>query len=572
MNKILISLLLLCLVICRAVGLHAESDHTKENEKINTIEQKKLPELQLFQINHVLNYLSAQLTPELQLRGIHFPRFLFPDKHRLSKQPNLKKMRLSRAVLTGLGHFLYATSSYWIRQDVMKEDWEYQLTWQDQKKRYLFIDGMRFDSNTFSFNWTHSGAGSMYYNYARGNRMNPFGSLLYTIGASYFWEFVVEFKEVVSLNDMIGTPIGGFSIGESLFQLGRHFRSRKGTFLNKIMRFVSNPMISINDWLDRKRTPNQYAMTEDYFYDIRIATGLFNDSYLSGDADKFFNLGFQSELILLPEYDTDDSVARWVSKTMHTQYNVDTSIGSKGIYELRMYAKSLFFGYFQQDIRTNESTEEDRGNDQRVGYSFFIGAASAFDMYGQVPEMVPADEGPTTTDYEYLTDKYTAVNLVGPSADVTFYYKGLKLRAGAEAFVDFSLIHSHAFKSYLDVHTIGQTKATLQNHGYYYALGYTLGSQLELSYGNLELNGRFKYHYFDSIEGLDRFQKDINQVDDFDLKDQRLNMDFSLGYTMPRLPIQIKFGYEHRDRRGEIGGFARRHVFKRSYLTINFLL
>jgi hypothetical protein len=114
--------------------------------------------------------------------------------------PGLKKQP-GRAMLFGLGQMLCLSANYWVQPNVMRDDWEYQFTWEDQKKRLLFIDGLRFDSNTFNTNWTHSLGGALCYNYGRANRLNPLESFLYSFGASYFWEFVIEFKEVVSIND-----------------------------------------------------------------------------------------------------------------------------------------------------------------------------------------------------------------------------------------------------------------------------------------------------------------------------------------------------------------------------------
>jgi len=549
-------------------------------DKTDTEEKKTISsETRLKLFLHYLNQFCFQM-PVFSLKG---QDNIKPKTQDLFPLPERRKPRLSRAIWTGLAHFTWATSSYWIRQDVMKEDWEYQLSWNDQKRRFLFLDGMRFDSNTFSFNWTHSGAGAMYYTYARGNHFNTAQSMLYTVLSSYFWEFVVEFKEVVSINDMIATPIGGLSIGESMFQLGRFFRSGRPTLLNRIARIFSNPLLSVNDWLDRKRDKNQYAFKEDFWHDVRINFGPRYDSLVANDLRSYFNMGLESHLVLVPEYGTPDLVSKGISKTISTEFNINLSIGSKGIYEYQLYTKAVLFGYFYQDIRSacknkrlTSSTptySTDIGKDDRTGYSFFLGLATAFDMFQHYPKALKIEEdGPSMDDFEYKVDKYTVINLLGPTVDFTLFQKGLVLRLTADAFADFSLIHSHAYKRYSELNEFGQTKATLQNHGYYYAWGFTLASKMQLNYKNLEFKGKFKYHFFDSIEGLDRFQPEIEADDDFDLGDQRLNFDLSLGYQLPRLPIQLVVGYEQRERRGDIGELTLKSTEKRTYFQIRFLL
>lgn len=498
-----------------------------------------------------------------------------------SKTP---KKRLGRAVVEGLCHFVYATSSYWIRQDVMKEDWEYQFTWEDQKKRFLFIDGMRFDSNNFTFNWTHSGAGAIYYNYARANRLNPLESFLYSFGASYFWEFFIEFKEVVSINDVISTPMGGISIGESLFQLGRLLRSRKPTIINKIARFFSNPVLSINGWLDRKKYKNQYAFDSDYWSDCRVSFGPRFDTYPGSDTNSFLRLGFESQINLIPEYGQPDVSSRAIKHTVFTEFDIGATFNRKGVYEFNAFAKSVLFGYFKQNIHPakshpntyNPNNQDNNMNspggetsssdlEEYVGYSLFWGLASCFDVFKKDPVIV--DE----VDFPERMDKFCIINLLGPTVDFSFFHKDLKVRLVADAYGDFSMIHSHAFQKYSQLYEFGQTKSTLENHGYYYALGITLSSLLQVNYSNLEFKGMFKYHYFDSIEGLDRFQKDIAPGDDFDLKDQRWRYNLSLGYRVPHTPVQLVLGLEHWDRQGRIGDFQQQNTENRSYIQIKYL-
>lgn len=551
----------------------ANQADSADNFNYNYAEQYKL-----FQLNQYLNRYYSR------------PLFLFKDlklntlllagdfDYRLVQKPG---KRLGRAVLEGLGHMLYATISYWIRQDVMREDWEYQFNWEDQKRRFFFTDGMRFDSNSFTFNWTHSLAGAVYYNYARANHFNPLESFLFSFGVSYFWEFVVEFKEMVSINDTISTPMGGPNIGESLFQLGRFFRSRRPTFINKIARFISNPMLTLNELLDGKKRKYRYGFDRDYWHDCRLFAGPRFDTFSGGPADTFLYLGLESQLVLLPEYGMPGISRFPVKKTLFTELNIGGTIGGKGLYEFSIYAKSVLFGYFSQNIRSRAGHTfggldpgmlDDIDNDDRVGYSFFLGAATVFETIRRDPLKIPGYEGdPAVTGHPDREDKYTIINLVGPTFDLSLFYKNLKIRLAADAYGDFSLIHSHAFKDYSQLHRFGQTKSTLENHGYYYALGVTLSSMLQVDYSNIEFRGKLKYHYFNSIEGLDRFQRDMADEDDFDLKDHRFRYDVSLGYRIPNTSLQLVLGLEQIDRRGYIGDFFRHSKEKRPYFQIKYL-
>lgn len=539
-----------------------------------------------------LNFCFPPLLPTLFFPNPPLNMMFLSDAFHWQKYKIKKpKKRLGRAVLEGLAHFAYATASYWIRQDVMMEDWEYLFNWKDQKRRFLFIDGMRFDSNNFTFNWTHAGAGAIYYNYARANRLNPLESFLYSFGASYFWEFAIEFREVVSINDVISTPMGGISIGESLFQLGRLFRSKKPTFLNKIASFLSNPVLSINGWLDRKKYKNQYAFDMDYWSDSRVSIGSRFDTYPGSDTNSFLQLGFESQISLIPEYGQPEVSSRTIKHTAFTEFNIGGTFNRKGIYEFHAFAKSVLFGYFKQNIHPEKSHANSYNPNNRdnniinpddetapynhgdyVGYSLFCGLASCFDTFKKDPVIVAELTGDeNSVDFPDRNDKFCIINLLGPTVDFSLFHKDLKVRLVADAYGDFSLIHSHAFKKYSQLNEFGQTKSTLENHGYYYALGITLSSMLQVNYSNLEIKGIFKYYYFDSIEGLDRFQKDIADEDDFDLKDHRWRYNISLGYRISHTPVQLVLGLEHWKRKGYIGDFLQQSTENRSYFQIKYL-
>lgn len=257
-----------------------------------------------------------------------------------------------RALWEAIGHFAYATSSYWIRQDVMKEDWEYHFTWEDQKKRIFLLDGFRMDSNSFAFNWTHSLAGGMYYNYARTNHLNKFESLLYTVSCSFLWESLVEFREVVSINDMIGTPLGGVGFGEATFQLGRLFRSQRPTFVNKIARLATNPIMALNEWLDRKNYKDQFAYGKGQFWnDCRLVVGPRFDTMNNENTNALMQMDLETQIFILPGYGEQGASSLNIKDTLFSEFNLGIVFSKKGMYEFDLFAKAILFGHFTQNIQ-----------------------------------------------------------------------------------------------------------------------------------------------------------------------------------------------------------------------------
>jgi hypothetical protein len=76
-----------------------------------------------------------------------------------------------------------------------------------------------YDKDPFSINQIgHPYQGSVYYGLARSAGLEPWESLLYTIGGSFVWEIAGE-TTPPSINDHVSTGIGGSFVGEALFRM-----------------------------------------------------------------------------------------------------------------------------------------------------------------------------------------------------------------------------------------------------------------------------------------------------------------------------------------------------------------
>lgn len=103
----------------------------------------------------------------------------------------------------------YSQTKYWLTYSDWQEDWRYRLTWDDQKRRIFGFNAWRYDSNCFGLNWSHTLAGTLYYNFSRTNNPSVFESFLFTTACSMYWEYVVEWRNVHSslFIRLPGTPV-----------------------------------------------------------------------------------------------------------------------------------------------------------------------------------------------------------------------------------------------------------------------------------------------------------------------------------------------------------------------------
>lgn len=162
---------------------------------------------------------------------------------------------IEQVLLNGLGE-----AQYWIRQDANIPDWKYQPTGEGFEKKVT--DGWAWDTNTFRTNSVyHSYSGALYYQIGRANGYGPVGSTAWAFTGSLMWEYLGEYREQVSTNDMIITGVAGSLLGEGLRQTSLAIE-RKAPHNTAATFFVYlfDPFRKLNEYLDKKFTPKRYRV------------------------------------------------------------------------------------------------------------------------------------------------------------------------------------------------------------------------------------------------------------------------------------------------------------------------
>lgn len=559
----------------RAAGTHYENSY-----EINVFS------LDCFKKNFHLNLAGEEWNPLFvvndsasgDLRGkIPFDAFcsslLKKDcKKRSNTQPKkVKSKRFGRAFLLTMGVTLLDSIRYWAKYTKWLEDWQYELTWEDQKVRFFTLKANKFDSNPFVTNWTHGLSGAIYYNFARYYRMNVLESVLFELGFSLWWEYVTEWREVVSINDNFFSGLGGLPIGEPLFQIGSYFNNKPGV-LNKIVGAVFNPVILFNDLLGgrkwRKKFSKPYFSKPHFNIYFGHKQAFFKGSE-HGDSS-LFHIGFESSFNIIPGYGLPGTHNRFIKNILLSEISFNLAYKATSVEEFNLFTKTVIFGHFSQKIEQDSS-------ENLKGYSLFLGAGSAFDLFKKKAiayydkgeyhyDFTAGERAPQPTEF---TDKLAILNIIGPVFDLSVYSGRLKLGLSLDAYVDFALVNALALNEYSIEHDLFEPKkkTTLAHYGYYYAFGFTLSSKGSVRYRNFEINGKFKYQYYDSVEGVDRFQDNV--VDDCNVTDSRLMYKVSLGYRFFNSPIKIVFACEGIKRKGALKNIRRRESETRLYTQLN---
>jgi len=498
------------------------------------------------------------------------PDFCMPtddpsDKSSLPSFQLQRKKNFGRALLELAPLMAYAHINYYLTHKTQIESiYKYKFTCADQSKRFFNSESWNFDANCFSLNWAHALSGALYYNLARTNNLNFFEANLFSIASSMYWEFIVEHRSDISINDHIFTPLGGFPLGEAWYQLGKYLNDKSGT-INRILGFL-NPLLKFNRFLDRKKYKGINSDQHPGWHEFRIFLGP-QKSKIPTQKTNQNNLfgGLHTQIISIPDFGEPGRISKWVKDTLFSELYWDMSMAKKNIEEFNLYSRAVFLGYFKQDI-----------DEYKNGYAYYLGLSSAFTLYKRktVVHYLPCNAKGRRVDEINLAeprnfrDKISAIHVVGPLFDFSSFSRDFRLRLVLDAYLDFAMVNSFALNRYSESHDISGIKTALLLQGYYYALGTTLSSGINIYFRNFVFKGLLKYFAYSSIEGLDRFQDEV--VDDFHITDSRLKTIFSLSYKLLWIPAELMVSYEGLSRRGNIKDTYHNELEKRFFLGLVF--
>jgi hypothetical protein len=454
-----------------------------------------------------------------------------------------KQKHYLRAALEIVGFLGASSAIYWSNIDEFGTDTDFKMNGDNLKDRFITGDAHRMDRDFWRFNVGHVSAGAGFYLLARSNELNILESMLYTITASSLWEFLVEFREVVSINDGIMTPIAGFAIGEAMHQMGEFFQHSSPSVANQILGVVFGPSAAFHRWLDNNRPKaprnvDKFGFSTDVWHRFRLYVGYAGSkSQGEGDYRNEAEIGLNMELVTAEKYGKPGEACTFYADGVFNELSANAAFHDGTVVDFDFLAKVAFLGHYRQNI------SKDKDSGRLDGYSFFLGASSAFEYYTH--EF--ADAG--------FEDKLAVVDLIGPAMVWDFYRQGFHSRIVMDAYPTFSMVQPFSFEAFKRDNKLKGAKTVFRRESYYYALGVATGAKLEADYKPFEIDAQIRYHFFDSIEGLDRYQ-DTQVTDDFNLQDKRLSLKAGVGYALPWSNLKVVFDVEKVFRWNKIKGFS----------------
>ncbi len=304
---------------------------------------------------------------------------------------------------------------------------------------------------------------------------------------------------------------------------------------------IFDPPATFHDWVDKTRPKapkktDRFGFSTDVWHQFELFAGYgASKSHEANEWRSGPEVGVDFKLVTSDSYAKPGQLDKWYTHGVFNDLTVRSAWGNDEWLDFLFFTRTAFAGYYTQHILPGEHPGE------LEGYSFFAGAAAAFEFM--------------THRFYGIEDKekLAVFDILGFFVDMNIFHKGLRVHASVDAYPNFAAVRPFAIDEFKEQFGLEGAKTVLKDEEYYYALGVTTGAELGIEYGSYKFETGLRYHYFNSIEGRDRHPENV--TDDFNLTDQRLSINGSLGYTLPSDLLKIEFVSEKLFRNSHIRDF-----------------
>jgi Domain of unknown function (DUF3943) len=436
---------------------------------------------------------------------------------------------------------------YWMNYTEMNAV-DSDLSWDlpSWKLKLTSFDAVRFDANEFTTNArAHTRAGGAYYLIGRANGFGALASLGIDFGASAFWEYVVEFREKVSLNDMVANTVAGPAIAEPLLQIGRFFQYGRPTWWNKTLAFAFAPFDGLNGWLDDRpwvggdEVDGIAQWSSERFHRFALLAR-YQSLKFSGVTRFEKVLGAEADVVLTRGYGRPGSWERWIRPGAWSRVTASLTLDGQDETASSFGTRAALWGFYRQTV-VNDAEGKPSGR------GLLLGAGSSFDYQ--------------TRQFGTDSDRMAVLNILGPQAELSVWAGSFHLRWELAGYADFAMIDSHALGPDMPAVNVMRYTSALSERGYYFAYGATGYSRIQAELERVSLFAVFRYHHFVSIDGHDRVESALDAGLD-DLTDTRLTSQLQLMFRPGAGLFAIGAYGEHAVLHGTIHAASRTtHVF-----------
>lgn len=439
-----------------------------------------------------------------------------------------------------------ATIWYAVDHERNVADWDFP-SW---KQRFT-LDAWTFDNNEFPINFIgHPVDGMLFYTFPRANDHSLAVSAAYSLGASFFWEFFIEFKEKVSVNDLITTLGSGVTMGEFAHKLTRYFsgKSPDGHIGHDVANVTLGFPVSMSRGLSG-RPQGGRGPYDDYGFSnhigARLEAGYLYRQHDFGEIRNTHGVSAGGRLSSLPGEGMPGRFSLFFHDADITELWV-TAGGGNDAREVELKSDTHLLGKYWQDL-----------DEQAQGMSGTVALNLAYRFLFQ--------------DFEGYNDRLGLMRLPGIGGDFRFNRGDFGLSTRLRMNPEFAGLDAPTYPAWRasELGPDDVEKTILRKHDYYFAWGYSsrVGGSVHL--GPLALETDLEIGSYNSQEGMDRNQDEVTV--DVDLRDTLVEVDTKLSLRIPNTPLRFDLGWSAVERKSKIGNLASSRNMNTWSLGVNLL-
>jgi hypothetical protein len=448
------------------------------------------------------------------------------DAERAAPVPDVGGAQVATAL--DLGLYLGVATVLYVLDASNNRDQEYDWSVETLKEKFLTRDGLRFDDNPLLLNTPgHALAGTLYFLSARAHGANEIEALGATFAASAAWELATEYREVLSLNDLIITPTGGIALGETLNQLGEFFRRGEPSLVNRIVGAILKGPSPLFPWHSSGLRPG--GATDDrggagpVWGRVRAGVGALISPLASGSRTRAAALAdLHARIVNVPGYGRPETNAPvWLGQTLRSELRLRIAGGPTGVDQLWISGEAMWSGA--------RGGRVEQGRSGVYGVEWLAGPSAIYDH-----REFSAAAG---------ADRLGAVSPAGVNAHLAVHLGAPKLRVDASIHPVFAAVHSHAWPR-AAMGAYPKPPDVLSSQGYYFAAGARGAGAVELDWGAWRLRAAARAYALSSAEWMEVPARASKMV----LGDQRLSWEASVGHRLPWQSTFVSLSFEREAR------------------------
>ncbi len=415
-------------------------------------------------------------------------------------------------------------------------------------KKLTFQPGTwTFDADDFGTNMAgHVSAGTVYYLIARGNRVSIPEAFAWTFGASLLWE-LVEFKEPVSINDQVMTPVGGLALGEAFQQLSTWFDRGGGDPISQAFAFLFSPAKKLHDWIDRT-VPDRDPRARGWHEFTLLGGGGVLAQSASGNAYTVFRFAGETRLFRAPGYGEPGKGRFGWGDGNASRIALGATFTGSSVVDYLFDTETALAGLYVREI-TGDAASVDAASETSARRDAFV-SRDGIDLFVA-----------GTVGYEYGVHRWNLATGV-PNSIALVRLPGLALRArgvvgafvlsaGVDASLTFGGVQPFALQPppvFLPEGTA--LPSVLLANGYYFAIGFRGAPSAEVRWREAAVGASMQVDVLGALTSPDIVPQPGAMLA---LDDQRWSATAWARWRFEEIPIELGITGQWRSRSGTAG-------------------